>query len=443
MACAAPSYGLITPEKYQAIQQRTVTTLSATPKQLASDKTGMVHMVHAHINAKLKTGHMTRHMRAETEESRHELLAKWIAKVRSEHEEPWTRRARKMSARESDYLWFTGNENQLQFPWFDQETILFKDPQRPSIGLVGADEPDGPSFGPNAPESQDSLPPAPPSTPPSASSPPLGNASAASSVTGPATGPSEPVPFVAPHNEVSTVSSKGKVSIHFECQGREIGISVLAAITEEMIQRSVANEMKMNLDGYWVATVMGGRIGALLDGDRVALHSATAEDIQRPAQPRTVATAEPRKKKEDRRDLRPGTTSTNWLALQREREHFVEWIDFSATLEKDKTIHIIMDGGARPNPGAAGWGALIRQSGRYAQNSGHWDMASNNAMELLAVTEALRIIPDHNGHSVCQEWDHPVGLELVEEWLEKCEWCASGEQITMETFNPCCTTDRC
>jgi ribonuclease HI len=57
-------------------------------------------------------------------------------------------------------------------------------------------------------------------------------------------------------------------------------------------------------------------------------------------------------------------------------------------------IHIITDGGARSNPGAAVWGALIRQSGRYTQNWGHWDMASNNAMELMAVVEALRIIPD-------------------------------------------------
>jgi ribonuclease HI len=57
-------------------------------------------------------------------------------------------------------------------------------------------------------------------------------------------------------------------------------------------------------------------------------------------------------------------------------------------------IHIITDGGARPNTGAASWGALVRQSGSYSQNCGPWDMASNNAMELLAVTEALRIIPD-------------------------------------------------
>jgi ribonuclease HI len=33
-------------------------------------------------------------------------------------------------------------------------------------------------------------------------------------------------------------------------------------------------------------------------------------------------------------------------------------------LDRNKMVHIITDGGARPNPGAAGWGVLMRQSGR-------------------------------------------------------------------------------
>jgi ribonuclease HI len=57
-------------------------------------------------------------------------------------------------------------------------------------------------------------------------------------------------------------------------------------------------------------------------------------------------------------------------------------------------VHIVTGGGARPKPGSAGWGALISQNGEFMYNWGHWDMASNNAMELLAVTEALQIIPD-------------------------------------------------
>jgi ribonuclease HI len=60
----------------------------------------------------------------------------------------------------------------------------------------------------------------------------------------------------------------------------------------------------------------------------------------------------------------------------------------------DKMVHIATDGGARPDPGAAGWGALIRQNGRCTWNCGHWDLASNNAMELTAVIEALSALPE-------------------------------------------------
>jgi ribonuclease HI len=84
----------------------------------------------------------------------------------------------------------------------------------------------------------------------------------------------------------------------------------------------------------------------------------------------------------------------NWLAIQASREQRIDWIEFGQNLERDKMAHIITDGGANPNPGPAGWGVLMRQSGKYAENWGHWDMASNNAMELLAVTEALGNIPD-------------------------------------------------
>jgi hypothetical protein len=38
----------------------------------------------------------------------------------------------------------------------------------------------------------------------------------------------------------------------------------------------------------------------------------------------------------------------------------------------------------RPNPGNAGWGAIIRQNGKFAWTFGHCSRATNNAMELLA-----------------------------------------------------------
>jgi hypothetical protein len=92
---------------------------------------------------------------------------------------------------------------------------------------------------------------------------------------------------------------------------------VQADIKEDMIQRRVANEMKVDLDGYWVATVIEGRCrrDALMGGDKVELTPATADDLRRVTQPRTTAEKEPKKKDADTRTLKPGTMKTNWLAI--------------------------------------------------------------------------------------------------------------------------------
>jgi hypothetical protein len=156
-----------------------------------------------------------------------------------------------MSTRESDYLWFTGNDHDLIFTSYDQETIAFKDPQRPSIGPAAADEPDGPSFGPDASGSGGPTPPKPPGPfPPSYSV----NQSAMGETSG-----SGPAPFHAPHYDVSMTPFRGPVDVKFWCQGQAIVINVQADVEEAMIQRRVANEMKINLHGCWAASVVEGR----------------------------------------------------------------------------------------------------------------------------------------------------------------------------------------
>jgi ribonuclease HI len=206
--------------------------------------------------------------------------------------------------------------------------------------------------------------------------------------------------FNAPSFTTSTVrpdKPDGPVDVTFKCLERIIQISVKANAKESELQRIVANTMQVNLNGYWVAAVTEGlgRIGALISGSTVTLTPATADQIQRVVQARTIVTSDPKKKKtHEPRKTKPGSVSPNWLAFQASREQRVEWDEFAAGLERDKMVHIITDGGARPNPGAAGWGVLMRQSGKYTEDWGHWDMASNNAMEILAVTEALANIPD-------------------------------------------------
>jgi ribonuclease HI len=211
----------------------------------------------------------------------------------------------------------------------------------------------------------------------------------------------------------------------FKCLERTIGISVPSNAKESQLQRIVANTLQVNLNGYWVAAVTEGlgRIGALISGSTVALTPATADQIKRVAQARTIATSESKKKEtHEPRKTQPGTTSPNWLAIQASREQRVGWGEFAAGLERDKMVHIITDGGARPNPGAAGCGVLMRQSGKYTENWGHWDMASNNAMEILAVTEALANIPD--GMHVWIMTDSAYVKNGITQWVSN--WVRNG-----------------
>jgi hypothetical protein len=260
-----------------------------------------------------------------------------------------------MSTKETDYEWFTGTGDPLQFPWYDCEAVTFKDPARSSTAPVIDDDdvPEGPSFGPGA-----GGPPGP--QPPSAQGPTTSTGSAESSNSTTTTG-GGPAPFNAPPYTTHTdpVKPDASVDITFKCVGRTIATSVKANLKESEIQRTVANVMQMNLDGFWVATVTegSGRIGALINGSTVTLTPATAEQIQRVVQARTNATSEPKPRKEkthEPRKAKLGTSSKNWLAIQGSREKQVEWIQFGQELERDKMVHIVTDGGARPNLGAAG-----------------------------------------------------------------------------------------
>jgi hypothetical protein len=114
--------------------------------------------------------------------------------------------------------------------------------------------------------------------------------------------------MVAPSFTVTTVVSKGKVDVNFRCMERDIGLNVDSKIKEKDIQRQVANSLQLNLNGYWVATVIEGlgRIGELVSGSTVELTPAPTAQIQRVVQARTTATADPKlpEASKGRRDAR-------------------------------------------------------------------------------------------------------------------------------------------
>jgi ribonuclease HI len=100
----------------------------------------------------------------------------------------------------------------------------------------------------------------------------------------------------------------------------------------------------------------------------------------------------------------------------------LEWEPLLAQIVPGKMIHIVTDGDARPNPSAAGWGALIRQNKKCTWFYGHYDCASKNAMEFHAVTEALCILPE--GMNAWISTDSGYTKTGITEWM--CNWPKSG-----------------
>jgi ribonuclease HI len=79
-------------------------------------------------------------------------------------------------------------------------------------------------------------------------------------------------------------------------------------------------------------------------------------------------------------------------------------------------LHVVTDG----------LGALIRQNKKVTWLWGHYDKATNNAMELCAVIEALSILPE--GSFVWISTDSACVKEGITEWTGswiQCDWRTS------------------
>jgi ribonuclease HI len=57
-------------------------------------------------------------------------------------------------------------------------------------------------------------------------------------------------------------------------------------------------------------------------------------------------------------------------------------------------VHIVIDGGVRPNPSQAGWRTLVKPNKAFTMMWKRYPRATNNTMEFKAVTEALRGFPE-------------------------------------------------
>ena len=59
-----------------------------------------------------------------------------------------------------------------------------------------------------------------------------------------------------------------------------------------------------------------------------------------------------------------------------------------------KTVYIYTDGACSGNPGAGGWGAMLKYGAACKELSGAEEMTTNNRMELTAVIMGLRALKE-------------------------------------------------
>jgi len=99
------------------------------------------------------------------------------------------------------------------------------------------------------------------------------------------------------------------------------------------------------------------------------------------------------------------------------------------TTQSDIPIHIWTDGACKGNPGAGGWGALLKQGAHEKTLCGGEANTTNNRMELRAVIEALRALK--RASTVTIHTDSQYVQKGMSEWLPN--WKARGWRTAAKT----------
>lgn len=85
-------------------------------------------------------------------------------------------------------------------------------------------------------------------------------------------------------------------------------------------------------------------------------------------------------------------------------------------------IEIFTDGACSGNPGAGGWGAILRYGSVEKELSGGDDATTNNRMELTAVIEALKVLK--KSCHITLYTDSRYVMDGVTQWLPN--WKQNG-----------------
>jgi ribonuclease HI len=92
---------------------------------------------------------------------------------------------------------------------------------------------------------------------------------------------------------------------------------------------------------------------------------------------------------------------------------------------------VFTDGSSQPNPGPGGWGAVMVSAGEViGQRYGHDPDTTNNRMELTALIEAARLVPE--GQTTKIFTDSALCVNTLTKWAkgwEKNGWRRKGGEI--------------
>lgn len=90
------------------------------------------------------------------------------------------------------------------------------------------------------------------------------------------------------------------------------------------------------------------------------------------------------------------------------------------------SIEIFTDGACSGNPGAGGWGALLRYGNIEKELSGGDENTTNNRMELTAVIEALKALKKQCNITIYT--DSKYVMDGIQQWLPN--WKLNGWKTT-------------
>lgn len=100
--------------------------------------------------------------------------------------------------------------------------------------------------------------------------------------------------------------------------------------------------------------------------------------------------------------------------------------------EEKPFVEIYADGACSGNPGAGGFGAILKSGNKVKELSGHEDITTNNRMELLGVISALEALKKPCRARITTDSNYIVkGMtEWIGEWIKK-NWKNSQKKVVL------------